>query len=91
MADSTNLNLEFEILARVIAGSPTLSSNAAREILGWSFSESDRERMAELTAKARAGTLSSGEHVEIEGYERVSSFLGFVKSKARRSLQNLRA
>ncbi len=44
--------------------------------------------MADLAAKARAGSLSDEEIIEAEEYEQVSSFLGLVKSKARRSLQN---
>jgi hypothetical protein len=42
--------------------------------------------MTDLAAKARQGTLTSDEQAEAEGYERVSSFLGLVKSKARCSL-----
>jgi len=44
--------------------------------------------MADLAAKARQGTLTDEEQAETEGYERVSSFLGLVKSKGRRSLHN---
>ena len=60
----------------------------ASELLKWGFPEADKQRMAELAAKARQGTLTAEEQAEAGGYERVSSFLGLVKSKARRSLQN---
>lgn len=81
---------ESTILARVISPeNPTLSPAVAKELLNWGFSENDKERMSELAAKARAGTLTETERWETEGYERVSSFLSLVKSKARRSLQNV--
>ena len=89
MTPSTVENAESTILARVIApDSPTLPAAVATELLKWHFPEADRQRMAELAAKARLGTLTAAEQAEIDGYERVSSFLGLVKSKARRSLQN---
>ena len=79
---------ESTILARVIApDEPTLPAAVAAELLKWSFPMADRTRMAELAAKAREGSLTASERAETEGYERVSSFLGLVKSKARRSLQ----
>jgi hypothetical protein len=78
---------EATILARVVAAeSPSLPESVAREILRWGFSEADQKRMSELAAKARAGTLQPSELEESEAFERVSSFLGLVKSKARRSL-----
>jgi len=88
MQSSTIENAESIILSRVIsADAPTLPESVARELLKWGFSETDRQRMSALALKARQGTLDSEENAEIEAYERVSSFLGLVKSKARRSLQ----
>jgi hypothetical protein len=78
---------EAEILARVIApDEPNLSPAVAKEILKWDFTKSDKQRMSELAAKARQGTLTPDEAAETDSFERVSSFLGLVKSKARRSL-----
>ena len=89
MSPATIENAESTILSRVIApDAPTLPPAVASELLKWGFPEADKQRMAELAAKARQGTLTAEEQVETEGYERVSSFLGLVKSKARRSLQN---
>ncbi len=77
------------ILARAIAPSDaTLHPAVANELLKWGFTPQDRERMADLAAKARSGSLSDEEKIEADEYEQVSSFLGIVKSKARRSLQN---
>jgi hypothetical protein len=79
---------ESAILARVIApGVPGLSPSVATELLKWGFDESDKQRMAELAAKARQGILTPAERTEAESFERVSSFLGLVKSKARCALQ----
>jgi hypothetical protein len=79
---------ESAILGRVIASNdPNLSPSVATEFLNWSFAESDKQRMSELAEKARQGSLTSDEQAETESFERVSSFLGVIKSKARRSLQ----
>lgn len=88
MSTSTFQSVDSLILARVIApNDPTLPRAVAEELLTWGFSDADRTRMSELAAKARAGELTAEEREETEGFERVSSFLGLVKSKARRSLQ----
>jgi hypothetical protein len=88
MSTSTIESVEFEILNRVIApDEPTLPPAVARELLKWSFPDADRQRMSELAAKARQGSLTPEELAEADGYERVASFLGLVKSKAKRSLQ----
>lgn len=80
---------EASILARVIAPEePTLPPAVAKELLKWGFPDADKQRMSELAARARQGTLTAEEQISLDGYERVGSFLGLVKSKARRSLQN---
>ena len=79
---------EGAILTRVIApNDPTLSPIVARALLELKFGDADLQKMGELAGKARAGTLTSDEQILLDGYERVSSFLGLLKSKARRSLQ----
>ncbi len=88
MSTSTLDDPEARILARVIGGQgAALLPEVAREFLAWSFSEFDRQRMSQLAEKARAGVLTPEERAETEGYERVDSFLGIVKSRARRSLR----
>lgn len=89
MNASTIENAEAAILARVIApDDSSMTAAVAAELLKWGFPDADKRRMSELAAKARQGILTVAEQADIEGYERVSSFLGLVKSKARRSLQN---
>ena len=43
--------------------------------------------MRELLAKAKEGTLTANEEVEIDNYERVGHMLSLMKSKTRRSLK----
>ena len=62
-----------------------LPAVAARAILAINFEPADRERMRDLSAKARAGTLAGEERAEIESYERVGHLLDILHSKARRS------
>lgn len=86
---STSTVDESAILARVIsADRPDLPPSVAAELLKWGFDESDKQRMIELASKAREGTLTPEEQEETESFERVSSFLGLIKSRARRSLQS---
>lgn len=88
MASAVLENADSAILARIIAaGGPVLSTTVAGEILNWSFNQDDRDRMSMLADKARTGGLTPPEAEELDAYERVSSFLGLVNSKARRSLQ----
>jgi hypothetical protein len=64
-----------------------MSPQVARAILGLSFSKQDVTRMHELSAKARAGTLTAGEDAEMENFERAGSILSTLKSKARQVLK----
>jgi hypothetical protein len=43
--------------------------------------------MRALLAKAKEGTLTALEKVELDNYERVGHMLSLMKSKARRSLK----
>ena len=53
-------NSEAAIFRRVLeADKPMLSAEAAREILSLDFAATDRNRMNELSAKARAGQFDN--------------------------------
>jgi hypothetical protein len=79
---------EVAILSRILeADKPGFSSAVARAILALDFNQADRERMRQLSAKAREGGLSRQEQVEINNYERVGHFLNLIQSKARCSLK----
>ena len=81
-------NAEVEILQRVIApDEPTLEHDTATMLLGLDFPQEDRERMEWLADKARAGSLTAAEQVEIDSYERVGHFISLLRSKARTSLR----
>ena len=87
MSTATIETQELSILSRVISPqSPTMPPSVAEEVLKWGFADEDREKMSTLAAKARLGTLDDEETATADAYERVSSFLGIVKSKARCSL-----
>jgi len=82
---------ELAILSRVLEpDKPTLSLQAARDILALDFGRVDKERMRQLSAKARAGTLTPDEEIAIDNYERVGHVLNIMQSKARRSLKGRR-
>jgi hypothetical protein len=63
-----------------------LSPTAARALLKVQFSAHDQDRMRLLSAKARAGTLTSQEEADIDTFERLGCLLDILHSKARLAL-----
>jgi hypothetical protein len=83
---------EVAILSRVLEpDKPTLTAAAARALLTLDFNQDDKDRMRQLSAKAREGTLTAQEQAEVNNYERVGHLLNILQSKARRSLKGRRA
>jgi len=81
---------EAAILSRVIdAENGNLSAEGARAILRLGLPAADRARAEELATQARQGALSREEETELESYRHVARLLELMKSKARRSLQQL--
>jgi hypothetical protein len=79
---------EVAIFGRVLEPEKaTLDIAAAKAIINLDFKQADKQRMRELLAKAKKGTLLAAEQVEIDNYERVGHMLSLMKSKARRSLK----
>jgi hypothetical protein len=79
---------EAAIFGRVLEPDQgTLNAAAARAILDLDFTSGDKDRMVQLLAKAKDGTLDAAEEAEIDNYERVGHMLSLMKSKARRSLK----
>jgi hypothetical protein len=79
---------EVAIFSRVLEPErATLDIAAAKAIINLDFKQADKDRMRELLAKAKKGTLLAAEQVEIDNYERVGHMLSPMKSKARRSLK----
>lgn len=88
MSFATTPDFGAEILARVISPEQGgLPVQAARAILDFKLPPRDRDRVNELAAKAREGTLSSDERTELDEYERIAAMLELMQSKARLSLK----
>lgn len=77
---------EAEVWLRILYPEGELSPRAAHVLLELSFPKRDVARMRELSAKARAGTLTPEEDAEMDNFERVGSILSTLKSKARQAL-----
>ena len=78
---------EVSVFGRIVDSSNAHMSKAAAEgILALAFSSDDKNRLRELAAKARDGTLTRREKKEVEVFSRVGSMLGVLKSKCRRKL-----
>jgi hypothetical protein len=76
-------NSEVSILNRILRPkSPTFSPAAARDILALDFDQADKDRMRQLSAKARGGTLTAEEDAEAGKYELVGHLLNIMQSKA---------
>lgn len=79
------------IWERVIHFEKEPSRAAAQALLKLQFSESDRQQMHELAAKARAEALTPEEQRLIETYEQLGCLLDIVHSKSRRVLSRRRS
>lgn len=81
------VSYDAAILTRVVLPEePTMSREAAVAVLKLGFSALDKQRMEALAERARRGLLTEEEREEADSYERVSSLIGLLKSKARVSL-----
>lgn len=82
-------NTGIAILDRVLRPDEvTLTADAAQTLLRLKFAESDERRMNRLAAKARKGTLTEKDRLEIEQYNLVSHMLALLQAKARRALKD---
>ncbi len=80
---------EIAIWARVIAPEKNgLPPEAARSVLGLTFGEQDKARLADLAAKCNEGKLSARERAEYEAYVKVGDVLSLLHLKAKRSLRS---
>lgn len=86
-----SVSTQAAILDRMLQPGKRGWSNAAAEtILELRFPAQDVRRMKQLLAKAKAGTLSGDEELELENYRNVGRFLELMKSRARRLLNGKR-
>jgi hypothetical protein len=65
-----------------------LSPEVARFFLGLSLTDADNERIAELSEKSNAGTLSTDERDEPGMYMLAGDLVAIMQSRARLSLKN---
>jgi hypothetical protein len=80
---------EVSILNRIMRPkAPTFSPEAAQDILTLDFDQADKDRMRELSAKGRMGTLTAAEAREAGKYELVGHPLNIMQSRAHRSLKS---
>ncbi len=81
-------NTEAAILARILESEDReLTPEAARYLLAIKLPSSDEDRVDELSAKARAGSLTKAENQELDGYLHVGSLVAVLQSTARRLLK----
>ena len=81
-------NTEAAILARVIEADDTeITPDVARYLLSRQLPDADRDRVDELSAKARSGLLTDAEAAEPDSYLHIGSLLGVMQSRARRLLR----
>ena len=64
-----------------------MTPEVARYLLSIKFPAADEDRVNELSAKARAGTLTDTEIQELDSYLHVGSLLAVMQSKARQILR----
>jgi hypothetical protein len=84
---ASNSAFEAQVLNRVVAPEKgSWPQEAAQAVLTLALSGEDRQRMNELAEKASAGTLSSDEELQIEGYMHVCRLIDLLKARARTSL-----
>lgn len=82
-------NTEAAILARVIESEASaITPDVARYLLSMQLPRVDEERVNELSAKARAGSLNEGETRELDSYLHIGRLLAVMQSRARRLLKN---
>jgi len=82
-------NTEAAILARIIQSEEReLTPEVARYLLSMKLPSSDEERVQELSAKARSGSLTDSETQELDSYLHIGILLGVMQSKARRLLKS---
>ena len=89
MSEVVGGTLAANIWDRVIgADGHALSRDEACALLRWKFPDSDRQRVDQLSEKARTGNLSAGEQRELDEYLAIESALISLKSRARLALKS---
>ena len=83
-------NTEAAILARILeSGGSGTDPDAARYLLSIKLPSSDEDRVDELSAKGRAGSLTEADSQERDGYLHIGSLVAALHSTARRLLKQV--
>ena len=89
-AASTIADAELRIWERVFVPDPQdITPDQVRYLLKVGFPQQDLDRINELSAKAREGTLAPEENVELERYIHVGHLLSILKAKIRSGLKEM--
>lgn len=87
MSTATFPTNQAEILSRSLdQGSDRLTPDVARFFLDLALTPDDRQRLDELAAKSRQGTLTDSESHDLDEYRRVGRLVELMKLKARVAL-----
>jgi hypothetical protein len=79
-------NTEAAILARIIeAEENEITPDVARYLLSMQLTDTDRDRVDELSAKVRSGSLTVAEEAELDSYLHIGNLLGVMQLRARGS------
>lgn len=81
---------EVAIWERIIHPTGSMSRETAQRIVELKVTDNERQRMHELAARNRAGTLASSEDEELGNFCRVGTTLSLLKSRARQVLKSRR-
>jgi len=83
------INTQASILDRALGHDPSgITPDAAQFFLSIELDADDERRVNELAEKARAGSLSSEELVEVDEYRRVGRIIEMLKLRARIALNH---
>lgn len=81
-----------EVLARIVnPDNGEWTAETAQAMLAFRLDDDDRDRVNELAARSRAGTLTAEDRAELDGYEIATALIELLQSKARRSLEEIAA
>lgn len=85
----TTTAFDNSVLRRMLGpDNRNLQPDVAGFFLGLSLTDSDNQRIAELSGKANDGLLTAGERGELGMYVLLADFIAIMQSKARASLTN---
>lgn len=87
VATDSPVDFELALWERLFVPDPArITDEQANYLLGVRFPQADLDRVSELSAKARAGTLDERETAELDRYIRLNNLVAILKAKMRGKL-----